>query len=68
MATAVARATPVCLMTSSSPVTKPAKTMTMMSAAEVMIRPERCSPAATASSLPIPESRSSLIRASRNTS
>ena len=68
MATAVASATPVCLMMSSWPVTNPANTMTMMSAAEVMMRPERCRPAATASSLPSPESRSSLIRASRNTS
>ncbi len=31
-------------MTSRSPAAKPAKTMTMSRAAEVMIRPERCRP------------------------
>ena len=43
-ATATARPTPICLMTSISPAAKPANTMTMTSAAEVMIRPLRCRP------------------------
>ena len=49
MATATASATPVCLITSSSPATNPENTSTTISAAEVMIRPDRCSPATTAS-------------------
>jgi hypothetical protein len=38
-------------MTSSWPATKPENTMTTSRAAEVMMRPERCSPITTASSL-----------------
>ena len=35
---------PISLITSSSPATNPANTTTMISAADVMIRPDRCSP------------------------
>jgi hypothetical protein len=54
-------------MVSSCPVANPAKTMTTISAAEVMMRPERWSPPATAASLSAPASRSSLMRDSRKT-
>ena len=40
----------------------------MIAAAEVMMRPERCSPRATASSLSYPARQYSLMRASRKTS
>ena len=68
MATVTASPMPVCLMTSSSPAANPRKTTTMTSAADVMMRPERCRPAATAWSFGSPASRNSLMRASRNTS
>ena len=48
MSTATAREKPTSLITSSSPATNPANTTMTISAAEVMIRPERCSPSQTA--------------------
>lgn len=54
MTTAVTRATPISLMTSSCPAAKPAKTMQMSSAAEVMMRPDRCRPSATLRSFGTP--------------
>ena len=66
--TMIARATPICLIASMSPKTKPTNTATMIAAAEVMMRPERCSPRSTASSLASPASQYSFIRATRKTS
>ncbi|MNJ00985.1 hypothetical protein D3C73_1604720 [compost metagenome] len=68
MMTATASENPTSLITSSSPATNPANTATMIAAADVMTRPERCSPSRTESSLLAPASCSSLIRDSRNTS
>ena len=48
-------------------VTKQPIAITISSAANVTIRPVRCSPSATASSLESPSSCSSLIRPSRKT-
>jgi hypothetical protein len=56
------------LITSSFPVANPANTTTMISAADVMIRPDRCRPITTALSLLSPSRRNSAIRESRNTS
>ena len=61
-------ATPVSLITSSCPATKPLNTMTMSTAADVMIRPDRCRPSTTASPSGYPSSCSSTMRESRNTS
>ena len=51
MRTAITMPSPICFMMSSFPAAKPAKTIIMSRAAEVMMRPERCSPRATASSV-----------------
>ena len=51
-----------------SPETNPRKTAIIMAAAEVIMRPERCRPRATASSLSCPSSQYSVMRASRKTS
>jgi len=61
-------ASPICLMVSIPAAMNPAYTTTSSSAAEVTIRPERCSPTATARSLSPVWSQASLIRESRNTS
>ena len=66
--TAMASPTPSCLMARTSPAAKPAKTMTMRHAAEVMMRPLRCRPTATARSLSPVSSCTSLMRESRKTS
>ena len=66
--TAMAMPRPTSLMVSSSPAAKPRNTITIRAAAEVTIRPVRCSPRATARSLSPVWSQASLIRESRNTS
>ncbi len=68
MTTAAASATPVSLITSIWPATKPENTTTTTRPAQVMIRPDFCRPATTLSSLSCPASRYSLIRESRKTS
>ena len=66
--TVTARARPISLTMSSSPDTKPRNTITMMRAAEVTMRPDRCSPLSTAVSLSSPLSQYSLILARMKTS
>ena len=66
--TATARAMPSCLITIRSPVAKPANTTMMMSAALVMMRPERCSPRAIASRVGTPASHLLLMRDRMNIS
>ena len=68
VATMIASPTPICLIAIMSPIAKPMKTAMTIAAAEVMIRPERCSPLATAWAFDSPASQYSLILASRNTS
>ena len=59
---------PMSLRNAVSPVANPITTTISSSAAEVMMRPVRCRPVATAVGLSAPRSHSSRIRDSRNTS
>ena len=68
MNTAVARPRPNILMTGSTLSTKAAKTLIMMSAAEVMTRAVEAMPSTTATSLSPRRRYSSRTRLSRNTS
>jgi hypothetical protein len=67
-AMASANPNPICFITSNWAEANPPNTITISSAAEVMIRPERCKPSVTASVVDSPCSCNSTMRASRNTS